>query len=47
MMLRFGIKKCLEISFKGQKRVEARLRGIQTRIAKGPNEYLLNLECHL
>ena len=43
----------MEISSKGKKkkkkkkRIEARLRGIQSRIAKGPNGQLLNLECHL
>ena len=46
-MSRFGIEKSLEISSKEKKRIEARLRGIQTRIAEGPNSHLLNLECQL
>ena len=33
--------------FQRKKRIEARLRGIQTRIADGPNYNLLNLECQL
>lgn len=33
--------------FHRRKRIEARIRGIQTIIANGPNEYLLNLECQL
>ena len=33
--------------FQRKKRIEARLRGIQTRIAEGPNSHLLNLESHL
>ena len=45
-MSRFGIEKSLEISSK-EKKIEARLRGIQTRIAEGLNNHLLNLESHL
>jgi len=33
--------------FHRKKRIEARLRGIQTSIADRQNEYLLNLECQL
>ena len=33
--------------FQRKKRLEARLRGIQTRIAERPNSHLLNLESHL
>ena len=46
-MSRFGIEKSLEISSNGKKRIEARLRGIQSRIAEGLNSQLLNLKCHL
>lgn len=35
------------IYFQGKKRVEARLRGIQSNIAEVPNVYLLNLESQL
>ena len=43
-MLRFEIEKSLEISSKEKKRIEARLRGIQTRLAEGPSRHLLQLE---
>ena len=33
--------------FQRKRRIEARLRGIQTRIADEPNYNLLNLECQL
>lgn len=46
-MLKFGIKKFFGDIFQRKKGIEARLRGIQSRIADGPNYYLLNLECQL
>ena len=40
-------REVFEDIFQRKKRIEARHRGIQTRIANEPNNYLLNLECQL